>query len=408
MDLGDVEDDDDRIGTFQLPGAADAPSVPVSIYSVQFLELDPAFNVLNQDSKYVRGVDFASGDRFSYDSVTASQDDAVPGGMNMVLRGLDAAGRPVRNVFTITYTNECGVPTFHEGEAIGWVLLVSGAGSAPQCSTVHPRLFARGLAHASVLALACALSLSLRLKESFEAAPASTCNRPTFAPIVLTPFPTLLPGGTGAPTTSSTAGRPTPGRPTTGRPTRKPTTGRPTRKPVPGRGPATMRPTRKPVTTPPNMSMDTAKSFLRYDEPTSRQHSKQKGSKGAKSTDGKSAKKGNSYASRKSVDGSDGYDAFMSLPASDAGESLDGHSSGRTLAKRSSRRLERRGEDHHRVRGLRTAQQRDGQRRRPQDLDAIFFSDALFPQVFDEIELDEREVDMREHEGGHGRRRHLK
>jgi len=351
MDLGDVEDDDDRIGTFQLPGAADAPSVPVSIYSVQFLELDPAFNVLNQDSKYVRGVDFASGDRFSYDSVTASQDDAVPGGMNMVLRGLDAAGRPVRNVFTITYTNECGVPTFHEGEAIGWVLL-----------------------------------------ESFEAAPASTCNRPTFAPIVLTPFPTLLPGDTGAPTASST----------TGRPTRKPTTEPPTRKS------ATMRPTRKPVTTPPNMSMDTAKSFLRYDEPTSRQHSKQKGSKGAKSTDGKSAKKGNSYASRKSVDGSDGYDAFMSLPASDAGESLDGHSSGRTLAKRSSRRLERRGADHHRVRGLRTAQQRDGQRRRPQDLDAIFFSDALFPQVFDEIELDEREVDMREHEGGHGRHRHLK
>jgi hypothetical protein len=49
----------------------------------------------------------------------------IPGGISMVLRGRNAAGERVRNTFTITFTNECGVPTFEEGEAIRWVIFVS-------------------------------------------------------------------------------------------------------------------------------------------------------------------------------------------------------------------------------------------------------------------------------------------
>ncbi len=100
---------------------------PVVIYSIQFLEVDTSFNVINQDSAYVRGIDFVSGDVFNYTSISATSRGAVPGGMNMVLRGVNAEGDPVRNVFTITYTNECGVPTFEEGDAIGWVVFVSGS-----------------------------------------------------------------------------------------------------------------------------------------------------------------------------------------------------------------------------------------------------------------------------------------
>ena len=100
---------------------------PVVIYSIQFLEVDTSFNVINQDSAYVRGIDFVSGDVYSYTSISATSRGAVPGGMNMVLRGVNAEGDPVRNVFTITYTNECGVPTFEEGDAIGWVVFVSGS-----------------------------------------------------------------------------------------------------------------------------------------------------------------------------------------------------------------------------------------------------------------------------------------
>ena len=101
--------------------------VPVSIYSIQFLEVDTSFNVINQDSSYVRGIDFENGAVFNYTSISAKQGQecVVPGGMNMVLRGVTAAGEPVRNVFTITYTNDCGIQTFEEGDAIGWVVFVS-------------------------------------------------------------------------------------------------------------------------------------------------------------------------------------------------------------------------------------------------------------------------------------------
>ena len=109
--------------------ASSVDTQPVSIYSIQFLEVDQSFNVINQDSSYVRGIDFVNGDVFNYTSISAKPVaqtlGVVPGGMNMVLRGVNAAGEPVRNVFTITYTNDCGVPTFEDGNAIGWVVFVS-------------------------------------------------------------------------------------------------------------------------------------------------------------------------------------------------------------------------------------------------------------------------------------------
>ena len=109
--------------------ASSVDTQPVSIYSIQFLEVDKSFNVINQDSSYVRGIDLVNGDVFNYTSISAKPVaqtlGVVPGGMNMVLRGVNAAGEPVRNVFTITYTNDCGVPTFEDGNAIGWVVFVS-------------------------------------------------------------------------------------------------------------------------------------------------------------------------------------------------------------------------------------------------------------------------------------------
>ena len=111
------------------PAQSSVDVVPVSIYSIQFLEVDSKFNVINQDSSYVRGIDFENGAVFNYTSILAKPlaqtMGVVPGGMNMVLRGVTAAGEPVRNVFTITYTNDCGIQTFEEGDAIGWVVFVS-------------------------------------------------------------------------------------------------------------------------------------------------------------------------------------------------------------------------------------------------------------------------------------------
>lgn len=127
---------DDVKGLTQSAIVATEDTVPVSIYSVQFLEVDSDFNVIHQDSAYVRNIDFKDGDIFNYTSIIAQDPEggdedtagtsAIPGGMNMVLRGVNAAGDPVRNVFTITYNNDlCGTPTFEGGEAIGWVIFVS-------------------------------------------------------------------------------------------------------------------------------------------------------------------------------------------------------------------------------------------------------------------------------------------
>ena len=104
---------------------------PVVIDSIQFFEVDTEFNVINQDPSYVRDVEFKNGDMFNYTSISdmfttsGKENYSVPGGINMVLRGYNAEGERVRNVFTITFTNECGVPTFEAGDAIGWVVFVS-------------------------------------------------------------------------------------------------------------------------------------------------------------------------------------------------------------------------------------------------------------------------------------------
>jgi hypothetical protein len=121
--------DNTRADDFVVPDIIDPE--PVVIDSIQFFEVDPDFNVVNQDPSYVRDVEFLDGDIFNYTSISSSittsgkENYSIPGGINMVLRGYNAAGERVRNVFTITFTNDCGVPTFEAGDEIGWVVFVS-------------------------------------------------------------------------------------------------------------------------------------------------------------------------------------------------------------------------------------------------------------------------------------------
>jgi hypothetical protein len=127
IEFGQVSPSDDWI----VPEIIDPE--PVVIDSIQFLEVDTLFNVINQDPAYVRGQNFVNGDIFNYTSISDTawaRNEKFPGGINMVLRGKNAAGERVRNVFTVTYTNECGVPTFDVGDAIGWVVIVSGSSSS--------------------------------------------------------------------------------------------------------------------------------------------------------------------------------------------------------------------------------------------------------------------------------------
>eukprot|EP00984_Skeletonema_dohrnii_P000524 scaffold170_cov129-Skeletonema_dohrnii-CCMP3373.AAC.4 len=87
------------------------------VNSIQFIEVDTKFNVLH--TSLVKDVELISGDSFRY--TTMQQGDKVAGGISIILRGKNAVGDESENVFTVTYTNECGVPTFQGGEKIGWV-----------------------------------------------------------------------------------------------------------------------------------------------------------------------------------------------------------------------------------------------------------------------------------------------
>ena len=86
------------------------------VNSIQFIEVDTKFNVLH--STLLTGLELVSGDSFRY---TTIQTEEIVGGISIILRGKDGSGFENENVFTLTYTNECGVPTFRGGEKIGWV-----------------------------------------------------------------------------------------------------------------------------------------------------------------------------------------------------------------------------------------------------------------------------------------------
>ncbi|EJK53653.1 hypothetical protein THAOC_26863, partial [Thalassiosira oceanica] len=118
--------------SFQTAAFTTTDTVPSKIISVQFLEVDRDFNVINQDSTYVRDQDLVDGDVIRYESVSGRDAAVVPGGLNMVLRGVTPMGERVRNVFTITYTNDCDVYTFEDGEAMGWVEFVDLVEASPQ------------------------------------------------------------------------------------------------------------------------------------------------------------------------------------------------------------------------------------------------------------------------------------
>ncbi|KAL7521443.1 hypothetical protein ACHAWX_007437 [Stephanocyclus meneghinianus] len=125
----DTDNDTEYIDDFLPPNIVDPE--PIAIDSIQFLETNTNLDVINQDPSYVRGVKFVNGDVFNYTSISdritnlTGEKNKIPGGISMVLRGYNGAGERVRNTFTIRFTNECGVPTFSEGEAIGWVIFKS-------------------------------------------------------------------------------------------------------------------------------------------------------------------------------------------------------------------------------------------------------------------------------------------
>ena len=100
---------------------------PVSVTSYIVLELDKELQVIKQ---FFRGdLDLQDGDTFEYTSVTAGSGpvgpDDIPGAMQMALTGLNAQGDEVTSQWIVTFTNNCDVLPFEEGNSMSWATMVS-------------------------------------------------------------------------------------------------------------------------------------------------------------------------------------------------------------------------------------------------------------------------------------------
>ena len=66
-----------------------------------------------------------NGDTFSYTSYYEENPNSILGGMAVTLTGLNTMNEEITNAFVLSYTSECGVPTFQVGDAVGWLVVVS-------------------------------------------------------------------------------------------------------------------------------------------------------------------------------------------------------------------------------------------------------------------------------------------
>ncbi|KAL7527454.1 hypothetical protein ACHAWF_002185, partial [Thalassiosira exigua] len=109
-------------------------TTPVVVTSVTFLEADrsPDLNIINQNSTYFN-VTLEDGALLTYPSVSAGLDpdvpleeqtDLLPGGVMLILFGVNAEDTVVRNTVAWGYeANYCAGQPLEVGDSIGWVAL---------------------------------------------------------------------------------------------------------------------------------------------------------------------------------------------------------------------------------------------------------------------------------------------
>jgi hypothetical protein len=102
--------------------------VPVRVTAIQILELNQTMDVVNQ--RLLEG-DYLNGGTFRYvsfvvsDSFNSSDTGSYPKGLQMVLKGFNAAGQEMSNFWLVLFSNECTVyPVLEQGQRNGWAIFV--------------------------------------------------------------------------------------------------------------------------------------------------------------------------------------------------------------------------------------------------------------------------------------------
>jgi hypothetical protein len=112
------------VNCFDISNSTDL--VPVSVSTIQVLELDQGLQNLN-GQRY--DGPFEEGDSVTFTSVATgviTEKSEVPGGLQVNTIGTNAEGVPVLYSFIVDYSNSCSdTPIFQIGDQIGWIIIVS-------------------------------------------------------------------------------------------------------------------------------------------------------------------------------------------------------------------------------------------------------------------------------------------
>lgn len=116
---------DCAVAPFQDDSVTDL--VPVSVGSIDILELDANLVLLSQSSKFGT---YQDGDSFDYESVSNNPDavnaTSYPRALQVSVIGNNAAGETLFFAGLMVFVTDCSVyPNLVEGSSIGWIKFVS-------------------------------------------------------------------------------------------------------------------------------------------------------------------------------------------------------------------------------------------------------------------------------------------
>lgn len=118
----EVEDGEDE----ESDQAQQVDLIPTEIFSVVFIEFNPSLQIINTNGTYAI-TELSDGDIFTFPSISDLNPFLVPGGVAMLLMGVNEEGTMVRSRVAWSYGSDCdnGMEVLEIGNGIGWVEVVS-------------------------------------------------------------------------------------------------------------------------------------------------------------------------------------------------------------------------------------------------------------------------------------------
>jgi len=96
---------------------------PVNITLAQFIPQDQFSNPIDGQTQVKKNLELTNGESLTFTSPTT--DPPIVGAITLKLVGVDEKGGEVQSIWTIQFSNECGVLSLENETKLGWVIFVS-------------------------------------------------------------------------------------------------------------------------------------------------------------------------------------------------------------------------------------------------------------------------------------------